>query len=155
EPHPEGGYYKQTYKSTQMIEAGSLHGYEGARSCVTSIYFLITASNFSAFHRIKQDEVWNFYQGCAITLHVITAEGEYQNIKIGHNLDAGEIPQYVVKGGDWFASEVDSENRDDFALVGCTVAPGFEFKDFELAKRKDLTKKYPSFAKIIEKLTRE
>ena len=152
-PHPEGGYYKETYRSHGVIKKDSLSDdISGDRNYSTSIYFLLTSDAFSAFHRIKQDEIWHFYKGSPIKLHIISNEGHYRNILIGNNLEKGELPQYVVHAKDWFAAEV--IGSDTYTLLGCTVSPGFDFKDFELAERERLLTKFPQHCNIIEKLTR-
>ncbi len=151
QPHPEGGYYRETYRS-----AGSINNQfsaQGDRSFSTAIYFLLTSSNFSAFHRIKSDEVWHYYTGSPLYVHVIDKAGRYHRHSVGINIEKGEVPQLVVKAGDWFGSSVVDENS--YSLVGCTVAPGFDFRDFEMAKREKLLERYPEHAEIIRALTRE
>ncbi len=151
--HPEGGYFKETYRSEGTIPKAELpDGYSGDRNYSTSIYFLLTSWNFSAFHKILQDEQWHFYDGSYIMLHLISPHGVYSRVKIGRDLDKGEVPQYTVQGGFWFASEVVEENS--FALAGCTVAPGFDFSDFTLASRDELSALFPKHKEIIERLTR-
>ena len=151
-PHPEGGYYKETYRSNGIINKNNLGtDFSGERNYSTCIYFLLTSDTFSAFHRIKQDEIWHYYKGAPIKLHIISAEGDYSNIIIGNNLEKGELPQYVVNAKDWFAAEV---IEDGYSLLGCTVAPGFDFKDFELAERVSLISTFPLHNTIITKLTR-
>lgn len=152
QPHPEGGYFKETYRSNGVIKSDSLNAdYNGERNYSTSIYFLLTSDKFSAFHRIKQDEIWHFYDGSPIRLHVITPEGNHSEHSIGKTISEGEQPQFVVYGGCWFAAEV--VNANSFSFVGCTVAPGFDFKDFELKSQKQLTKQFPHLEAIITKLT--
>lgn len=152
EPHPEGGYFRETYRSEGIINEENLDDYyEGERSYSTCIYFLLTSDKFSAFHRIKQDEIWHFYDGSPIRLHVISETGEYSYHIIGRDLKSGEKPQLVVPGGCWFAAEV--VNTNDYSLVGCTVAPGFSFDDFELKARKELTNLFPHNEQIIVKMT--
>jgi predicted cupin superfamily sugar epimerase len=154
QPHPEGGYFRQTYVSEVVIAREALpKPFPGARAASTAIYFLLEGTDFSAFHRLQSDEIWHFYAGGAIVVHVIDAEGEYLKIPLGVELDAGQVPQAVVKAGCWFASEV--INGNGYALVGCTVAPGFDFADFEMAKRVELVAKYPQHRELIERLTRE
>ena len=150
-PHPEGGFYKETYRSEGEIKKP----YPGAeiRSFSTGIYFLLVSGNFSAFHRIRQDEMWHFYDGSVIDLHIISPDGEYRLVKIGNDFAFGEVPQYVVKAGDWFASEVASPNS--YALAGCTVSPGFDFADFEMAKADELAQQFPEHSEIILRLTRD
>ena len=153
-PHPEGGYYKETYRSDGTISAQNLPAnYDGERNFSTSIYFLLTADNFSSFHRINQDEIWHFYDGSPLLLHIITPEGVYGNHLIGIDLSKGEVPQYVVPGGCWFAAEVIEPGS--FSFIGCTVSPGFSFADFQLGKRSELTDQFPEHTAVIERLTRE
>jgi predicted cupin superfamily sugar epimerase len=153
EPHPEGGYFKETYRSSGLISENNLgNEFSGERNYATCIYFLLTSNTFSAFHRIKQDEIWHFYKGAPIKLHIISAEGHYNYIIIGNNLDQGEVPQYVVNAKDWFAAEV--IGNETYTLLGCTVSPGFDFKDFELAERDLLISKFPKHKTLINKLTR-
>lgn len=152
-PHPEGGYYKEIYRSTRLISENELSPhFSGPRSFCTSIYFLLTSANFSAFHRIKQDEIWHFYAGFPLTVHVIYPDGNYVAHRVGMQLNSNIEPQLVVPAGCWFASSV--EDTDSYAFVGCTVAPGFDFEDFELANRADLIAIYPQHAEIIARLTR-
>ncbi len=153
EPHPEGGFFRQTYRSEMMLaEAALPAGFRGARAASTAIYFLMEQGSFSAFHRLRSDEVWHFYTGDALAVHVIEESGKYWRILLGHDTEAGQVFQAVVKSGCWFASEV--AGRGSFGLVGCTVAPGFEFEDFEMAERAELANKYPIQRQLIERLTR-
>jgi predicted cupin superfamily sugar epimerase len=152
EPHPEGGYFKETYRSLGTINDENLEaGYEGKRNYSTCIYFLLTSDNFSAFHRIKQDEIWHFYDGSPIRLHILTALGIHSVHIIGRDFKNGETPQIVVPGGCWFAAEV--INKNSYSLVGCTVSPGFNFKDFELKSRQELVSLFPDKEELISKLT--
>lgn len=153
QPHPEGGYFKETYRSNGRIPINVLpEGYSGDRNHSTCIYFLLTSDTFSAFHRIHQDEIWHFYDGSPILLHMISDRGEYSNITIGTHFDAGQTPQFVVPGGYWFAAEV--LEKDTYSFVGCTVSPGFHFDDFQLPSQKELLEIFPKHKEIIEKLTR-
>jgi hypothetical protein len=142
--HPEGGYYKETYRATDSYE---FQGFEGERNLATGIYFLIESGNFSAFHRIKSDEMWHFYAGDSLTIHLLDKKGRYSKQALGLALEAGEVPQFVVPAGVWFASEV--TNEQSYALVGCTVSPGFHFNDFELAGP-ELATLFPKHRKIIK-----
>jgi len=153
QPHPEGGFFRETYRSAGEIKQDSLDSkFKGKRNYSTCIYFLITSEVFSAFHRIHQDEIWHFYDGSPINLHIITPKGGYSNTIIGRDIDEGQIPQFVVPGESWFAATV--INKNDYSLVGCTVSPGFNFLDFELPIRNDLIIKFPQHKEIITKLTR-
>ncbi|AFL79861.1 hypothetical protein Aeqsu_0347 [Aequorivita sublithincola DSM 14238] len=152
QPHPEGGYFKETYRSNGEIKKDSLDkAYNGTRSYSTCIYFLLTSANFSAFHRVKQDEIWHFYDGSPIRLHIISEAGLHTKHLIGRDFNNGETPQLIVPGGCWFAAEV--INEDAYSLVGCTVAPGFSFEDFELKSKKDLVALFPDNEEIISRLT--
>jgi len=154
EPHPEGGYFKETYRSVGRISQAHLgEPFSGDRNYATGIYFLLTSGNFSAFHKIHQDEMWHFYGGSPIRLHVITPEGNYFTQLIGRELGKGELPQFVVHAECWFASEV--AVGTSYSLAGCTVSPGFDFQDFEMAKRDELFEKFPNHKEIIKRLTRE
>lgn len=154
EPHPEGGYFRQTYRANLVLAKESLpFEFTGARAASTAIYFLLEGENFSAFHRLLSDELWHFYVGGALVVHVIDEHGRYSEVLLGNDPDRGETLQAAVKGGCWFASEV--RDRKSFALVGCTVAPGFDFADFEMAKREELVKDYPQHRRLIDRLTRE
>lgn len=152
-PHPEGGFFRQTYKSEIMIKREALPGgFSGARAASTAIYFLLEGQNFSAFHRLQSDELWHVYAGAPLWVHEIDPAGNYSRIVLGSNPDAGEVLQAVVPAGNWFASHV--AGWSSFALVGCTVAPGFDFQDFEMGNRRDLVARYPQHHDLIARLTR-
>jgi len=153
EPHPEGGFFKETYRSEGFIAEANLNGtHEGDRSYATCIYFMLTSEAFSAFHKIRQDEIWHFYTGSPIILHMISPSGDYARIEVGNYVLYGQHPQFVVPAGYWFASEV--KEKDSYSLVGCTVSPGFDFRDFELANREELTSLFPKHQELIERLSR-
>jgi len=148
-PHPEGGYFRATYKADLTIPHSALPSpFGGNRAASTAIYFLLEGKDFSAFHRIAADEVWHFYAGNGLVVYVIDAEGNASELHLGS--DAGF--QAVVKAGCWFGSRL--KHGGGFALVGCTVAPGFAFADFELAKRSELSAAYPQHKQLIKELTR-
>jgi len=151
-PHPEGGFFRETYRSSGEILPESLGDkYAGKRNFSTGIYFLLTSESFSAFHRIRQDEMWHFYDGSSLKLHVLSKEGAYFTQILGCNLDTGERPQIVIRGGSWFAATV--INPNSYTLTGCTVSPGFDFTDFELARREELISLFPEHRKVIVELT--
>lgn len=154
ESHPEGGFYRETYRSDEMIGAAALPGrYNGSgRAFSTAIYFLLAGGEFSAFHRLRSDEMWHFYAGDPLTVHVLDERGEYSRHTLGRDGEKGEVFQCVVTKGAWFGAML--EAPDSFALVGCTVAPGFDFRDFEMGGRSDLILCYPEHRSLIEKLTR-
>jgi uncharacterized protein len=152
--HPEGGYYKETFNSEEKISDTELSvNYEGKRKLYTSIYFLLTSDDVSHFHRLKSDELWYYHGGSSLSVHVIGESGEYQEIKLGINLDIGEVPQVLVKKNSIFGSSV--SEKDTWSLVGCMVSPGFEFQDFELFTQEELLKVYPEHQEIIMKLAYE
>jgi|EP01040_Poterioochromonas_malhamensis_P002963 predicted cupin superfamily sugar epimerase len=155
QPHPEGGWYKETYRASESVPQSGLPGrFEGNRSFSTAIYFLLEKGNFSQFHRIKSDECWHFYAGQTLYVYILDDDsGELQRIDLGSNCLAGETFQYVVPANRWFAS-IPAEDSS-FSFAGCTVAPGFDFADFELAKKDDLLLRFPQHSEIISKLTRE
>ncbi len=153
-PHPEGGYFKETYRSPGEIELGNLPDkYSGNRNYSTCIYFLLISGNFSAFHKINQDEIWHFYDGSPVELHTISQHGEHQAYIIGRDFDQGQTPQLAVPGNHYFASKVTEPNN--FSLVGCTVAPGFDFDDFVLARRGDLLQKFPQHQQLVIDFTHD
>ncbi|RDB04210.1 cupin domain-containing protein [Runella aurantiaca] len=152
--HPEGGYFTETYRSTESISQSALPSrFSGDRSFGTGIYFLLENHHFSALHRIQADEMWHFYAGGPLNVYVIHEDGKLEIIKLGSNPDNGEVFQAVVPAGTWFGSKPDAAS--DYSLVGCTVAPGFDFADFELAERVDLLATYPQHEEVIRLLTLE
>lgn len=151
QPHPEGGFFKETYRSTGIISSQCLPpDFKGDRNYSTAIYFLLQQGDFSAFHRIKSDECWHFYEGGSLLIHVIDKEGNYSCIRLGRKIDEGEVFQFVVPAGSWFASEPSQEV--EFSFVGCTVAPGFDFADFEMANTTVLSGEYPQHHLLIQRL---
>jgi predicted cupin superfamily sugar epimerase len=151
--HPEGGYFRQVYRSAELIAREHLPGrFDGDRAFSTSIYFLLAGDDFSALHRIRQDEVWHFYDGSSLTIHAIDPEGQYVARQLGREVQRGESLQVVVPAGHFFGATVN--DSQSYALVGCTVAPGFDFDDFELPSRDTLVQQYPQHRQLIERLTR-
>lgn len=141
--HPEGGYYLQTYCSAEKIKKEALPDrLKGDRYFSTAIYFLLEGKQFSAFHRIQSDELWHFYSGTGLHIYVLHQDGRGEVLKLGDDLANGYSFQQMVPAGCWFASKPVHENG--FSFVGCTVAPGFDFADFELAKKEALLKEYPN-----------
>lgn len=152
-PHPEGGYYAETYRASETFAQTALPArFSGDRAFSTGIYFLLESHNFSAFHRIQADEMWHFYAGEALEVFVIDPKtGELNVIRLGNNPENGETFQAVVPAGAWFGSRPASGSK--YALVGCTVAPGFDFADFEMAECAALSQLYPQHAGLIAELT--
>lgn len=151
-PHPEGGYYKETYRSELSVNLETIEeNRQGSRSLCTGIYFLLDKGNFSAFHRIKSDELWHFYAGDPITIHMIDQHGNYSAQDVGNNIDDGQVLQYLVPANTWFASEIKGDRR--YALVGCTVSYGFDFNDFEMAN-KSLIQEFEEHTEVLNRLIR-
>lgn len=152
-PHPEGGYFKETYRSTEDIAANALPDrFTAERQFSTAIYFLLLDDNFSALHRIKSDEVWHFYTGSPIVVTEINSEGSLTQTTLGSNVEQGQVFQHTVPAGSWFGSEV--LGRSGYALVGCTVAPGFDMQDFEMADGQELIQQFPQHSTVINTLIR-
>lgn len=154
QPHPEGGWYVQTYRSGESIAAAALPArFGGDRVFSTAIYFLLEQGNFSAFHRIKSDECWHFYSGDPLEVLILQPDGVLNTVWLGPDIFKGQVFQYVVPAGCWFASRPAAGSR--YSFVGCTVAPGFDFADFELAKADELAMEYPLYAGLIRSLCRQ
>lgn len=152
--HPEGGYYRETYRTSEWIPSDALPDrFEGQRDVAALIYFLLPADAVSALHRIQQDEVWHFYAGDPLTLHQIAPDGSYTTSTLGHDVETGHDLHVVVPAGTWFGATVRSD--DGYSLVGCTTAPAFDFADFELADRAALTDAFPQHGSLIRRLTRD
>lgn len=148
--HPEGGHFKEVYRSEESIASQALpNRFSGDRSLATSIFYLLRKGEISKFHKIKSDEIWHFYDGAPIHIIQIDIEGKLTKNKLG--IDAGNEmrPQLVVHAGDWFAAQ----SLGDYTLAGCTVSPGFDFTDFEIADRKKLISSFRQHQQIIEQFT--
>jgi len=128
------------------------NAFDQQRNASTAIYFLLTESNFSAFHRIKSDEMWHHYEGDPLTIHTISPKGVYEILYLGHDRERSHRFQAMVKAGYWFASEVSPGGTYTFA--GCTVSPGFDFQDFEMAEKSNLAELFPQHEAIISRLSR-
>jgi uncharacterized protein len=151
-PHPEGGYFRETYRAGESVGAAALpRRFGGARSISTAIYFLLESGQCSHLHRIKADEVWHFYAGDPLVVVEIDPAGDLKTTRLGGDLTAGAAFQHVVPAGSWFGALPAEGGR--FSLVGCTVAPGFDFADFELAGRDALLAEYPRHQDWIRRLT--
>jgi len=151
--HAEGGYFKEFYRSEDYFSVQPPYEDE-TRSASTSIYYLLKKNQFSAFHKIRSDEIWHYYAGDEITLYIIDEQGILSQEKLGNPLihSSAARPQVLIKNGFWFAARI--ENGNDYCLLGCTVSPGFEYQDFVLAERKDLLINFPEYKEIIKSLTR-
>jgi predicted cupin superfamily sugar epimerase len=146
-PHPEGGYYSETYRSAEFL----FNNKGEKRNITTAIYFLLENKDKSHFHRIQSDELWFFHQGEPLEIVMIQNE-QIIPIILGNNIEKGEIPQARIPSNIWFASKI--KTGMGYSLVSCTVSPGFDFLDFELAQRQELLQHYPHLKDAIEEFTR-
>ncbi|MBM4357900.1 MAG: cupin domain-containing protein [Deltaproteobacteria bacterium] len=150
-PHPEGGFYRETYRATREVVVDGK-----VRSASTAILFLLGAADISALHRIASDEVWHFHAGDELEVVVLDERGGVERHRLGSDPSTGAVFQCVVPAGRWFGARLRAPSRTDaHALVGCTVAPGFAFEDFELASRAALLEAHPEHAELILALTRD
>ena len=147
-PHPEGGFFRETFRSTARF---ALPDYPSERAASTAIYFLLAAGTFSAFHRVRSDEAWHHYDGAPLELQMIDDEGHVSVVLLGRDFEAGQVPQAVVPRDVWQAAR---PVGDRHAFVGCTVAPGFDFADFEMPPREALVRRFPTLAPLVERFTR-
>ena len=155
-PHPrEGGWYVRTYEAAEKVVAGVFADgrYAGARRTGTAIYYLLEPGTFSEMHRLKSDEVFHFYAGDAVEMLQLREDGRGEMVVSGNDLMRGQRPQVVVERGVWQGSRLVKGGR--WALLGCTVSPGFEFEDYESGARERLCAEWPEFAVEITGLTRD
>ena len=152
-PHPkEGGFFSETYRANEIIPRDSLPSrYSGSRAFGTCIYYLLTPGTFSAIHRLLSDEIFHFYLGDPVEMLQILPDGSGRTVVIGADLRAGMQPQVIVARDAWQGSRL--LDGGNFALLGCTVAPGFDFADYEHGRREQLIEKYPEFRERIAALT--
>ncbi len=152
-PHPEGGSYIQTYKATEQIAAEAPgNRYGGPRATSTAIYYLLEPGTFSEMHRLASDEIFHFYLGDPVEMLQLLPDGNSRIAQLGPDLAVGQVPQLVVPKGIWQGSRLVEGGR--YALLGCTVAPGFEFADYESGRREPLIAQYSGQQKLITALTR-
>lgn len=152
ESHIEGGAFREIYRSEITLQQAQMPAnLAGDRSLTTSIYFLFKENQFSAFHRIRSDEQWHFYSGDPLIVYEITPGGTITEHLLSNDFDGAGSFTCVIKAGNWFASCLAAGG--EYALAGCTVAPGFDFVDFELASRIELLQIYPEHAALITRLT--
>ncbi len=151
--HPEGGYFNEIYRSGEYYEAGCLpERYDKNRAFSTSIYFLLEGNQVSNMHRLKSDEIWHFYDGSTILIYIFDESGKLKLNHLGSEIKDGDSFQIIVPKGCWFGAEL--KDKSSFGLIGCTVAPGFEFDDFEIGNRNFLLNLFPEYSEIIKKLTK-
>jgi predicted cupin superfamily sugar epimerase len=153
-PHPEGGYFRETFRSAQRVQPLDRPAGDD-RAAGTAIYFLLPVETFSAWHRVQSDEAWHHYDGAPLALHTIDPAGAHTAVILGRDLAGGQCPQHVVPAG-WLqaARPIASPGGAPYALCGCTVSPGFEFADFALPLRDELRAQFPELAQLIDEFTR-
>jgi predicted cupin superfamily sugar epimerase len=147
--HPEGGWYAEIFRSDMKIQP---KGFSGERAAFTAIYFLLEQGQFSALHRIKSDETWHFYDGGALEIIEIDLAGNLNITRLGRQIKMGEQLCYTVKAGHWFGSR--PAMGSDFSLVGCTVAPGFDFIDFEMPSNEWFSNAFPQHLDVVKAMSR-
>jgi hypothetical protein len=152
-PHREGGHFREIYRAEGMIAVKSNDEHVVMRNHSTAIYFLLSSREINALHRIKSDEVWHFYDGSPLAVYEIDAGGDLKKHMLGLDADKGEMPVIIIRSGNWFCAEVVGE--DSYTLAGCTVSPGFDFADFELAVKEKLISEYPQHEQFIRKFAPE
>jgi len=149
-PHPEGGFYAETFRAEALPLALPERG---NRSASTAIYFLLRAQDFSALHVVESDEVWHHYCGDPLELHAFDRAWQHRLAQLGAAFAYGQRPQHVVLHGELQAARV-APGPHGFALCGCTVAPGFDFADFRMPARAELLAQLPQHAELVTALTR-
>jgi predicted cupin superfamily sugar epimerase len=148
--HPkEGGYFRETHRSRETIDVAGGR----KRSFCTAIYYLITPESFSAMHRLPGEEIFHHYLGDAVEMLMLHENGRGEVVRIGKSIAAGESPQVVVPGGTWQGSRLVEGGA--FALLGCTMSPGFDYADYAHGQRDELSKRFPDYAERIRRLTSE
>ena len=146
--HPEGGYFTESYRSSEIISRNALPSrYTGDRSFSTAIYFLLPPGTVSRLHRIASDEIWHFYLGAPLELLQISPDGKMEKVILGPEVEARQKVQHAVPAGYWFGAK--PLEGSAYSFVGCTVAPGFDFADFELADPEGLSRRFPGLEKEI------
>jgi len=149
----EGGFFAEVYRSICKLPSSALpRGYPNERSLSTAIYYLLTPESFSAMHRLRGDEVYHFYLGDPVEMLLLKPDGSAEAILVGSDIAAGMHLQHVVVGGTWQGARLAPGGQ--FALMGTTMAPGFDPADFELGNRDQLSVQYPRYSPLIAMLTR-
>jgi len=152
-PHPiEGGYFAETYRGAAVVPQSLLPGYPGDRAISTAIYYLLTPDTFSAMHRVRGDEMFHFYLGDAVEMLQLKADGSGEVFLLGQDIAAGMRLQHTVPGGVWQGSRIRAGGK--YALLGTTMAPGFEYEDYETGRRQELSAQFPEYSTMIAALTR-
>ncbi len=151
QPHPEGGRYRETFVSGEVIATQNLGRYNGEpRKAYTLIYYLLKSGQVSRLHRLRSDEIWLFHAGATLTIHLILPDGKYVKKMLGPDIDNGDSLQHIVRHGCWFGASVESPAT--FALVSCFVSPGFDMADFEMGDKQNLLRQFPQHQAVIDLL---
>ncbi len=152
-PHPEGGWYRETYRCRETVAPSSLPSrYGSSRSFSTCIYYLLRGDDISTLHQLKQDEIWHFHDGSPLEVYCISQQGTLNIHRVGRNPSKDELPQLIIPAGTIFGARLLTPKS--YALISCTVSPGFEFEDFSLLSREELLGRFPQHKDIILSLTR-
>jgi predicted cupin superfamily sugar epimerase len=152
-PHPEGGYYRETFRSAGSYSFTAPTPFNGSRSYATAIYYLLKGGDRSKLHRIHSDEIWFFHAGNPLTVYFFPEQGEPSSFTLGLNAGKGQVVQGTVPRENWFGACCENPVEEHYALVSCVVAPGFDFSDFAFGERETLQKKFPLHAELIAQLT--
>ncbi len=148
----EGGFFRETYRSRWQVPAEFLPGGTGKRSIGTAIYYMVTPESFSTLHRLPGTEVFHFYLGDPVVMLQLHPDGETLSVTLGQNIAAGQQPQVVVRGGIWQGLRLAEGGQ--WALLGTTMSPGFDYADYETGVREELVAQYPETAEAIRQYTR-
>lgn len=152
-PHPEGGFYREFYRSAHLLSQKALPvGFQNTKNLGSIIYYMLTSKETSSYHKLRSDEIWHFHTGSSFILHLIDSDGLYRKIHLGNRIHLGEVPCFVVPAGVYFGAEVSEENS--YALASCTVLPGFSFEDFEMPTADKLMSIFPHLKQEIKQLSK-
>ena len=145
----EGGFYRETFRSSRFVQSDVL----GKKSECTAIYYLITENSFSALHAVDQDEIFHFYAGSSVEMFQIMPDKKSNLVTLGSDIFNEEQPQVIVPHGVWQGTKLKHPKEGDWALLGCTVAPGFELENFHILNRSELIKKFPEYKEKVTEFT--
>ncbi len=152
-PHPEGGYYRENYRSKGSYPFSDDTPFNGPRTYATAIHYLLQGNDCSKLHKIHSDELWFFHAGHPLKVHIFPEVGKASNFTLGLTPDRGQVVQGVVPRDSWFGASLATPEDEHYALVSCVVAPGFDFRDFAFANKNTMLQKFPRHTEIIERLT--
>ncbi|MEI7695126.1 MAG: cupin domain-containing protein [Chlorobium sp.] len=153
QPHPEGGFYRETWRSGGSYPFDEKTLFKGPRSWATSIYYLLRGNDCSKLHRIHSDELWFYHAGAPLTVYVFPETGEPSNFTLGLKPEKGQVLQETVQAESWFGACCAEADDGSYSLVSCVVAPGFDFSDFAFADKQELLARFPRYSTLVERLT--